>query len=262
MSCDAETKSARSSASRRAWGYFKEVFVALALVTVALSLTQSFKPSVALAYTCVYDHCYGRVDWTGAFNGETWDASIVHMSGGNSRITNETWVSDCDPYYFDNLDCTGPGRTPHWVETGYVSDSNGEYYYWADQRPVDNTYHEHDLNQAGSCDYGNYTYFDIHRYTSSSFEIDISSCSYGVQAYSTNNTMSPSAILTGQELVGTSGASAPRAYFINNTWIGTDGVYHYWGSNGGIYGANPPSAGWSTLPSNSSTGGVLWTNCC
>ncbi len=80
--------------------------------------------------------------------------------------------------------------------------------------------------------------------------------------YSTSNTMTPSAILPGQELFGTCCASANRAYYRYNQWEDSSGNWHYQTVNGTIHSDNPPYAGWSVAPSNFSTGGQMWANCC
>jgi hypothetical protein len=256
MSCETETTNAQLLHSPKIWRYLRIVFVVLVVIT----LSQQFTPSVVYAYSCGnvgLGHCYGRVDWGGGpINGAAYDASVVHMSTGDGFVDNEMWVSDCDTY--------NPFCNPHWVETGYISPANGtEQYFWADFRPQDNNVTEHWLSTVGACDYGNYTHFDIHQTAGSNqFEIDIASCSYGFSGYSNDNAITLNDILVGSELAGSSGASASRAYFVHNQWIGSDNVYHYQNSNGAIHGDNPPSAGWNTDPQHSSTGGVLWTNCC
>jgi hypothetical protein len=77
-------------------------------------------------------------------------------------------------------------------------------------------------------------------------------------------TMSPQYTQIGEKLAGQSGASADAiATFTNNQYASvSDAVYHYQFQNGsfnaGGWPYNPPYAGWSVEPSQSSTGGKWW----
>lgn len=243
--------------------YLRRVLVVLAMIIILQGLTQVFTPSVARAYSCgntLYGHCYGRQDWPGGpINGTEFTVSIGHMKNGDGFVDNETWLADCDVYAFPycfNVQV-------NFVETGYIAVPNGtEQYFWADLRPQDSNVNEHLLGNVPSYDYGYNTYFEIHRYSSNSFELIYTGQYDGGANYSMNNSMVPDDILLGQELAGSSNAYAPRAYFNNNRWIDTSNNHHYQTALGSLHYDNPPYVGWTTDPKHSSTGGTLWTACC
>lgn len=243
----------------------RQALVILTVLAILQSFVQILVPTTAHAatasnYSCGNTaslHCYARQDWPGGpINGADTTISVVRMAGGNGFVDNEMWVADCDP---NNIFCT----SPHWIETGYIALYTGsEQFFWSDLRPQDSNLNQHLLGSIPSGDYGNTAYFEISRYTSNSFQVILSSPFVGMVNYSTNNSMTPGDILIGQELAGSSGASAPRAYYTDNQWIDTGNHYDYQASLGSYHGDNPPYVGWTTLPTKSSTGGVLWTNCC
>jgi hypothetical protein len=259
---EAYTTKARSLRYR---SYLVRILTLVALLLVLLGVTHTLTPSAAKAYNCPnISPCYARNDWPGSTPGVAFQVSVGTLSccqGNNAVISDEVWFSDCDVYSI--VPCYPEA---HWVETGYVKfDGDAERYFWGDSRPIDHgSVAYHPLPPIESPDYGSYTSFQITMYgqPSGQFLVYLSSNTQTWDNYSTHNTMSPSAILLGQELHGTCCASAQRAYFVANQWQGSDGNWNYQTSNGTLHYDNPPYVGWSLQPSDSSTGGQLWTNCC
>jgi hypothetical protein len=246
--------------------YLARIVTIIALLIMLFGVTHTLTPSVAKAYSCPDAiPCYGRNDWPGNTAGVSFQVSVASLSccqGNGGVVTNEVWLVDCDPYAFFGLGC---GQA-HWVEEGYVKyDGDVERYFWGDSRPRDNGGVNYwPLDQVPSGDYGNFTYMSITEYgePSGTFLVYLDSNNVLSINYSTSNTMVPSDIELGQELHGTCCASANRAYFRSNRWQDSSGNWHYQTVDGTVHSDNPPYSGWSVTPSNSSTGGQLWTNCC
>lgn len=76
--------------------------------------------------------------------------------------------------------------------------------------------------------------------------------------------MSPNAIQIGQELTGSSGASAPTASFTSNRYADPGNSNFYYQGADAYTGtpASPPYDYWYILPSQSTTGGEFRTYCC
>lgn len=98
--------------------------------------------------------------------------------------------------------------------------------------------------------------------SSSSWDVRLSSSNYYSDNTSTSNAMTPGHFLVGQELYGTSGANAPYAYFTVNEYEDTSNNWHYFNWDGSLQYNNPPWVGYQQPPSQSSTGGSIFTNCC
>jgi hypothetical protein len=236
-------------------------FVALGLFAAIGSPVGVQAASARPDYSCTPYHCFGLNDWPGVVNGSHTAVSVVHLSctpGANQCgqgwfVDNEMWLNDNGSSY------------RYWVEAGYSTNSNDHItyvdYFWADTRPGYGHY-EHILSSVPPGDYGNYVNLTIKLTSSSSFQALISSPNYSYSATSINNSMSPNDITIGQELFGSSGASAPTAHFINNQYINTSNVSIYQYLNGSLSTPNPPYGGWTTQPRYSSTGGNMYTDCC
>jgi len=150
-----------------------------------------------------------------------------------------------------------------WVETGYITYPTvfgaAEDYFWADWRPQDTQINQHDLGGVPSRDYGQNPTFTIHQSSSSSYHVTIASPNFSYSGYSTNNYMAPSQLQMGQELAGTSGASAGNARFSYRYY------WNYANTYTGIYGnyvippntpSNPPYLGY--ISGNTD----FYTHCC
>jgi len=138
-------------------------------------------------------------------------------------------------------------------------------------------YHEHDSPNINTNDYGSTATIVIEQggsyscqgYSSSTWCVIISGVYDGLSGQSTSNTMHPTNIFLGQELVGTSNVDAPTAYFTYNQWVDTSGQPKYQTLDGQLNPClngvcpthNPPWSGWVTGqdPKNSSTGGKFYT---
>lgn len=230
------------------------IMLGLAVVAGILGIGSGFHIPAARAYSCTSPHCYGINDWPGGpiYGSET-DISVAALQCNG--CTNGTFIDD---------EMWLNGDSGQWVEAGYstyTSHNNRVDYFWADNRACFACgYSEHDLGGVPSADFGSYTYFEIERLDGSDYDVVISSANFYHDGKSTSNGMTANDINIGSEIYGTSGAYAPRAYFIDNYWIDTGYHGHNQTANGTLHYNNPPYVGWNTLPSQSSTGGVLWTN--
>jgi PKD repeat protein len=144
-----------------------------------------------------------------------------------------------------------------WVEAGYSTYGSNVQYYWADQRPDAHggNYNEHPITSVPSGDYGNYTWFDIHRTSGNSFLATISDSSYYWTGSSTYNSMTPNQVNMGQELAGNGGASAADAYYIYMYYYDTNNNQTQMDTGtGNRINQSPPYVGGS--------GGSFYTHCC
>jgi hypothetical protein len=159
----------------------------------------------------------------------------------------------------------------YWVESGYESyppgPASNDSYFWADERPNGGGYNWHDFGQVPSGDYQHNATFNIVNDGSQSYEVYVSTYTTYYLGYSTHSIVSPNDIVIGQELAGSSGASAPVSFFSDNQWLDSNDAPHYqtYGSDTTPYpltSDNPPYASWFIHPQNSSTGGSLQASCC
>lgn len=248
--------------------------------------SQAATNHILSSYSCYSNHCHGIADWSdnGTYpliNGAYTAISMVHIacsapscqSSRGDFIDDEIWVRDathqassCPTY---KVGC--------WVEQGYIATANSSgsgttvNYFWADYRPGDSMLNFHYIAVVPSGDYGYATFFDIYRTASSNcstsprsgtFAVNIASETQFYNNTSARDCQTPDDINIGQELAGTSGASAPTANFTDNEWVGTNGVANYQTLNADTPSPNAPvSDSWVTLPSHSSTGGDFTTKC-
>ena len=109
--------------------------------------------------------------------------------------------------------------------------------------------------------------------TSSTWNVTISRPATGEVVYKaacTDNSMTPTKVIEGQELAGSNGAQAPIVFFTHNAEIKAskktnrtaDGTVCK-GPSPACPGA-PPNAGWwvGEKPSTSPNGGTFFTDCC
>jgi len=239
-------------------GVFRWAVTAL-IAALAIIAPQIHDRGVAFAYSCGTAHCYKGIHWGGHVSGESTDIYIAPLTAPNDGgfVDNETWL----------VDLTGP----YWVEIGYSTfGSSSVQYFWADSRPG-STYYEHPMASVAGNEYGTRPQFAIQHGSGNSWVASIvgPGSNFGGSWTSTNNTMTGNDIQIGQELAGTTGASANYANFTINVWYGYyDGSFHYQTNSGQdlnlAYGStsNPPYGGWDVIPQNSTTGGQFTTNCC
>lgn len=255
--------------------------VLLMCIAFGATGTKAAFATPAFSYSCA-NHCYGRNLWSGNTNGAETTVSVNPMGAGSGTepfVNNEVWVAD--PNSNGSEDCTS-GSPYCWVEAGYASgaSNNGatEYYFWADVRPCGcGGYHEHDSGNINTNDYGGTAAISILRGGSSGCSyINSTWCVFIYGDYdswvgqSTDNTMHASQIMIGQELAGTSGATAPTANFTFNYWVDVNtGVPRFQTVDGTLnpcldgtcWPHNPPWSGWVSGqdPEHSSDGGNFYT---
>jgi hypothetical protein len=241
----------------------KSVVFGAALV-IAMILSFIIAPparSMPASYSCVSSHCYGQTEFVypGTQGGST-EISIANLGCNISClnqgfIDNETWFQQ--DY---NSNCNSGGHIC-WVEVGYMLDSHGFNYFWADLRP-NQSYAIHYFGTAHN-DLGYYTSFLIERASSTSFEVAVNSHTAFYTGYSTSNSMTPDDSVIGQELYGTSGASAPTATFIDNEYK-AGGTWHYQVSSYEVDLPPDPPVTWrvvSPANGNSNAGGTFQSAC-
>ena len=183
----------------------------------------------------------------GGTTGDATTISVVHLSAGDGVIDDETWIVQAH----DNTgDCGAYDAC--WIEAGYANKGSDEFFYWADVRPCScGGYHEFDSAALQSGDYS-YVNIGIYRTSSSTWAVNVFGADTSLSGTSTGQTYSPSDILIGQELGGTSGANAPEAYFTSNEWRDGGANWHEQAVNGQLdpcfngvcTNNNPPWSGW------------------
>jgi hypothetical protein len=186
--------------------------------------------------------------------------------GQTGFIDNETWLVD-----FDSYTCANNAERACWVEAGYGTfydydtNTSPNIYFWADSRPLYLGYTEHPLYPVSSSDKN----VIINIYTGSNYNWYVNmypSYSQYYQEQSTDNEMVPAHIELGQELQGTSGASAPTASFqFNGYYIGpADKLAFDYFTRGQDYSeiSRPPYGRWVAVPDSQNSGGEWITSCC
>lgn len=245
---------------------------------VGATLCLLFAPArTASAYSCgnpSSGHCYGVTSWSehpeyfGAYSDIT-QAPLSCPSGCNGFVDDEIWLVDAG-----TAGCQNNGIGVCWVEAGSIAvEGSGQVYFWADSRPLtSSTFNLHLLgptDSAGTNDH--YMIIKDGRGGPGIFQIWIynDGLSTLYQGTSTSNTMTGRRIDIGQELAGTSGASAGTANLTRNIWavqaLGPEYVFWYnrQVNDGGVGSANPPFASWAVHPSSPPPeGGRFTTRCC
>lgn len=245
--------------------------ISAAAVFAVLLVSALLHPARAGAYNCRPNHCYGFASWNGArnsFAGSDTTILVVPLSyqnAGGDFINHEMWLQD-----EHNGAC---GGNLCWVEAGYTYGSVAggpikAQYFWAHQRP-NLGYNEFAVGDIPASDYWNNTDFSIARdpNNASWYNVMIRSSVPG-SVYSvttsTSNPMQPEAIHTGTELSGFQGANSPQARFTYNRWIANDYNKYYQTSDGVVIHNDPPWTTWGAgyAPSQTTTGGQLYSSCC
>jgi len=245
------------------------VIAGLAIVLALARVT--INSQAALAYSCPAGfHCIADYDWYGGpINGAETTVDVVHVScsisscsQANSFVDNELW-----DYQIHTSQCSGQCR----IEAGYTT---GNYdssihtadvlYFWEELKP-NSTPMVHVYGFVPGQDFGHKATIKIYAECCNAFNVEIDGYSQSWYATSTNNTMAVNDINIGQELAGSSGSTAPTAYFTNNIWIDRSGNSHYQYQDGnGIQqqGGPPPHLVVAVPPRLSPTGGSMYTYCC
>jgi len=218
----------------------------------------------ASSYSCdlnsqTFGHCYGVNRWDGNVQGAFTYMSVpvlVRPTGG--RNTAEMWLS------------TDSSMVEIGIANGFTGFSgynpNVNYYYWADLRPG-STYSEHPLIAPPAADRN--ASLNIYKSTTAANEFDgsINSDTYyfgGLRSVA--NTMSPTHIQIGTEIIGSSGGSTPSTFYAYNEWQGTTGGAYSYQNNPGTFPFHqtsdfPPTQSWVTVPAPGNSGGRLVVSC-
>jgi len=216
-------------------------------------------------------HCYAVASWTNrAYVGTFLFVQVVPLQGGNGFVDDETWLIDAN-----NTGCANI-QNMCWVEAGIIGLGTETHYFWADNRP-NNGFFFHDIGQVPSGDFNHQALLYIVSQNSlpgfaNTYAVEIVPVGPGGSgpylATSTSNTMASQRIDLGQELDGSSGASAPDAVFSGMEYKLAGETFqdslHTQDNDGSLILANPPPprGRWVTPPSQSLTGGAFDTNCC
>jgi hypothetical protein len=224
-------------------------------------------------YSCgdaVSNHCYGTVSWSGSPNGVFTNLTAVPLTSGDIFIDDEAWLVDY-----------GSGGTT-WVEAGeenvalgYYGGDGTTHYFWA-YGAAGGVFMGYPLGPVSQSDldHASWNAYRINQdsTTPSTWHVDIWEAGTGTPLYneSVDNPMTPTTVIEGQELAGSSNAQAPIAFFNDNsvfsgskeTYQTTDGSVCK-GPSPSCPGA-PPNAGWwfSSKPSETTDGGMFFTDCC
>nr|HET6904389.1 hypothetical protein [Ktedonobacteraceae bacterium] len=251
-------------------------------VTMGVMLI-AFGAGKALAYTCGA-HCHGVNEWAitaGEYYGASTDISMAHLTcdptlcASSEFITNEMWL-------VNPTNCPNQNNGLCWVEAGYIdspppdpnnpNQSTNQSYFWADDRPGSSFMFEL-FQDVPTNEFGNTDHFVIindNSTTPGGFQILVynNSSTTLLQGISNDNTMIPTEITIGQELVGSAGASAPRVTFTHNMFavqaLGPSNmfVYNTQTAEGTVLSDGPPFGQWNTDPATSPDGGQFSTSCC
>lgn len=208
-----------------------------------------------ISYNCVNNpqsqsgHCYGVQSWGGA-NGADTRITLHAISGGNDFVNNEMWLQTSGATY--------------WVEAGVKSDysffpADSSVFFWADNRPGGG-YSEHYSVTLTSGDYSKpNTLTRITRSGTSNWNVSVNDGYTSLTGTSTNNNITIGNINIG-EVSGNANASAPVNHFTNNRWLNGSNFQYQNNDGVGTKIISPVSAGWTTDPLHSSTGGD-WHTC-
>lgn len=236
--------------------------VLLSVLTLPLILGACGGQPAPQGYKCgtpSSGHCYGEVflslpDSTlDGYHGYTTNIyTTEYITPGDGFITNEFWLT--------SIDCSC------WIEVGYKSESvTGLRYFWAQRRASDGLFIRHDLGPVPAADLGHYGIYDIHETANGTFSISIVNQATNIQ----DSTSYPiwtqhhwGEVTLGQELQGSTGASAGLVLFLYNSWYDGAGHKHYETHSGALKADKPPYADWLQTPTSTPNGGSFYTECC
>jgi hypothetical protein len=242
-----------------------------AVAAVALLFLSLLSSCGGQSYSCGTgdaNHCYGTVSWTGSPTGFSMELTAVPLTSGDIFIDDEGWLID---YYSGGMS---------WVEAGeenvnvlYEGGYGTTYYFWAyglnygTPSQVFMAYQLGPVAQA-DLDHGNWIVYKINQdpKTATTWNVRISEASTGTVLYTaacTGCSMTPNTVLEGQELAGSQNAQAPLAFFAYNTLFqGSTSTLRT--ADGTVTSNKPPNANWwfGSKPSETSNGGMFFTDCC
>jgi hypothetical protein len=207
------------------------------------------------------NHCYGTVKWTGSPTGLSMEETPVLLTSGDIFIDDESWLID----YGTSADLDNTS----WVETGEWNQGSGTDYFWAYSTGGDSGFMSYPLGAVAQSDTkGAWIAYQIRAdpKTPSQWDVTISRAASGEVLYAPPSPyvpMTPNTVLEGQELAGEQDAQAPLAFFSENeVFQGSAETLRT--ADGTVTDGKPPNAGWlgTDTPSNTSDGGMFFTDCC
>lgn len=242
----------------------------LPLATLAvLMLGVTFVPLPVAAYSCISPHCYNMNVWTGVTPGAHTKIYARNMSTGsgataNDFVTNEEWLLDQS-----TAGCKATHYGLCWIEAGFIAGQGytggAPRYFIGNIEPYSNNVIV-EVYTMSTFPVNSWTdvYIDSPQNDFSNYVVNFDNSTYN-QHYSTpiSQGFTPGVIELGSELSGTLAAHSDEFDFANNSFGGAAGTFYYQTSNGTIAPPprDPPSGGWVTLPSQSSTGGYFYSYC-
>jgi hypothetical protein len=243
-----------------------------ALAMLCLAAALPLLTSCNNTYNCSSPHCYGRVDWENlkpaAVSLEA-TVKLMPMNGGDGFVDDEIWMVDSG-----NANCGNYGMC--WLELGALAgpawfSDDATHLFWAENRPAAGGnsagFFFHPLATPSGNELNSHVDYVITRDArpvSGDGWIIAATTSANQYVATTNNALnSPTRVQIGQELYGTSGASAPIVDF-DATAVGTSTTV--WdnvevSTDGGIESDSPPIGYWQLSPS-AGAGGIFITRCC
>jgi len=230
----------------------RRAVIFLSAVVMALLLTACNNN-----YNCQNPHCYGTASWGGespsVVSLQT-TAKLVPLSGGDGFVDDEMWVVD----YNDN-NCTNSSlniQSLCWIELGslagpaWFSDTN-THLFWAENRPTSpgnpSAFFFNALATPSGNEINSHVDYAITRdsrpVNGNGWIIAATTAANQYVATTSNSMNPPQNVIIGQELYGSSGASAPQADF-DATAVGTNS--QVWSDSevsttGTVTSNNPPN---------------------
>lgn len=247
--------------------YLRRAIGLLCLVVAALPLT-----SCSNNYNCSNPHCYGVVSWDNQSPPVVLleaTVKLMPMHGGDGFVDDEMWVVDRNDKNCSNYSMC-------WIELGALAgpawfNDKATHLFWAENRPTSGGdgagFFFHPLaNPVGNelNSHVDYLITRDARPVNGNGWIVAATTSANQYIASMNNAMTPpKTVEIGQELYGTSGASAPIVDF-DATAIGTSTTV--WDNaevtNDGTVSSDSPPIGYWQLSPSAGAGGIFITRCC
>ena len=206
-------------------------FAFLAVALVGCGGTQ-----IPTGYSCgdvTRKHCYAKATLGDHITGFTARIGVADgISPGDGFVTNELWLNNY----------TGVSS---WIEVGYQQNSVERlHYFWA-MNDENGVFTKESIADVPAQEKSTSVYFDVHQIAPDSFRVSVQgSATHFTKVIAVHlwNGSSGGYAGVGQELAGTSGASAPNAQF-------TDMATYTNGTRSPVTAVSlvvdqPPNAGW------------------
>lgn len=270
-------------------------FIALFVMTSCLAARATvyvvrLPQSYELCGAYVGSSCSGIVDLAVAQKGSTFQGFATQVTAVPLHAPGEGFIANEISVIQSNGHCSNVYQEPSgcWVEVGLIAnfyqDSAETHVFWSYNVP--DGYGFYDLGALKTQELNHKVFLMIRpRYLeANAFDVEVETCAdvsndacaqRWMIAQSTNNSMLANVISMGIELVGESGASAPKASFTGNVLLDPNAPFGgtYLTSAGvvvfvpaqvttSVGSQNPVAAGWAAIPSSSNFGGSFFTACC